>query len=302
VHVASLPDGSDAQGALILLEQLLAQDIDTDDEGQYEIKRGVAKDRVISTVDPEMRHGRKSASRRVDGYKGHVSVDTESELVTEVIVTPANVYDGEAVEPLLDKQAVHHGMVPRAVVGDQSVIDGERRRTLVERNIEAVGKVSTQRPGGRYAKADFDVDLEKGTVTCPAGHTVSESKGRRDQRGGVWQVFEFPRQLCQGCPQRNLCTTAQRTGRTVRLSPQEPLLQVARKEQETETFRERYNHARSTVERIISHLVRHGFREGRYIGVAKTRFQALWSAAAVNLQRLMGLIGGRKGEQVLAIA
>jgi IS5 family transposase len=287
---------------LVLLEQILTQDIDTDDDGQHEIKQGVAKDRVISTVDPEMRHGRKSASKRFDGYKGHVAVDTDSELVTEVAVTPANVYDGEAVEPLLDNEATHHDMVPQAVVGDQSVIDGERRRILAERKIEAVGKVAIQRPGGRYAKADFDVDLERGTVRCPAGHTVREGKERRDKQGRVGLLFTFPRQRCQDCPQRDQCTTAQRTGRTVRLHPQEALLQAARKEQEKEGFKERYSHPRATVERVISHLVRHGFRQARYFGLAKTLFQALWSAAAVNLQRLMGLMSGRKGEQALNMA
>lgn len=302
VEIASLPDGSDAQGALVLLEQILAQDIDTDDEGQHEIKQGVAKDRVISTVDPEMRHGRKSASKRFDGYKGHVAVDTESELVTEVAVTPANVYDGEAVEPLLDNEATHHDIVPQTVVGDQSVIDGERRRILADREIEAVGKVAIQRPGGRYAKADFDVDLEQGTVRCPAGHIVDEGNEWRDEQGRVWQRFAFPRQLCQDCAQRDQCTKAQRTGRTVTLHPQEALLQAAREEQEKEGFHERYCHPRSMVERVISHLVRHGFRQARYFGLAKTLFQALWSAAAVNLQRLMGLISSRKEEQALKIA
>ena len=292
----------EAQGALILLEQILAQDVDTDDEGQYEIKQGVAKDRVISTVDPEMRHGRKSASKRIDGFKGHVSVDSGIEWVTEVVVTAANVYDGEAVEPLLDNQAIHNAMAPRAVVGDQSVIDAERRRALVEREIEAVGKVGIHRPGGRYAKADFDVDLEKGTVTCPAGHMVSQSRGKRDKKGRVWQVFEFPRQQCQSCSLRDRCTTAQRTGRTVRLHPEEALLQAAREEQQKSDFRKRFTQARSTVERVISRLVRHGFRQARYIGIAKTLFQALWSAASVNLQRLMSLMSDPKEQKALRAA
>jgi len=301
-HKASLPDSSDARGALALLEQVLAQDIEINDAGQYEIRQGVAKDRVISTVDPEMRHGRKSASVRFDGYKGNVSVEPKSGLITEVVVTPANAYDGEAVEPLLDGQAAHNGLAPRAVVGDQSVVDPERRRALAARDIEAVGKVGIHRPGGRYAKADFDVDLQEGTVTCPAGHTVTQSRGKTDEKGRVWQLFEFPRRLCQGCPRRGRCTTAQRTGRTVRLHPQEALLQSARQEQRTNAFRERYNQARSTVERIISHLVRHGFRQARYFGEAKTLLQALWSSAAVNLQRVMNLICEQKEQQAQGIA
>ena len=301
IETTSIPDGSDAQGALALLEQILAQDIDTDDDGQHEIKQGVAKDRVISTVDPEMRHGRKSSSKRFDGYKGHVSVDTDSELVTEVTVTPANVYDAEAVEPLLDNEAAHHDIKPKTVVGDQSVIDAERRRILAEREIEAVGKVPIRRPGGRYAKADFDIDLDQGTVTCPAGHTVDKSKAQRDKKGRVGRCFTFPRQLCHDCPLREQCTTAEQTGRTVTLNPQEALLQAALEKQNQEDFRDRYCYPRSTVERVIGHLTRHGFRHARYLGEAKTLLQAFWSAAAVNLQKLMGFLSDGKGEQAIGM-
>ena len=82
----------------------------------------------------------------------------------------------------------------------------------------------------------------------------------------------------------------------------EDLRQDALLVQQTTGFLERYHHARSTVERVIAHLVRHGFRQGRYFGIEKTLFQALWSAAAVNLQRLRGLISERDGQQALGAA
>jgi transposase len=258
-RAARLPEGSEAQGAQALLEQILAQDI-TDDDGQPTIRRGVATDRVISTVDPEMRHGRKSASTRFDGYKGHIAADPESELITEVTVTPANTYDGEAV-----------------------------------------GKVPTHRPEGRYAKADFAVDVAAGSVTCPAGHTVRESRAKVDGAGATWRVFTFPREVCAGCPRRAPCTTATRTGRTISLHPDEAVLQEALARQQSPGFRKRYHRARATVERIISHLTRHGLRQGRYVGRAKALFQALWVAAAVNLQWLMGLICARDGAKALGM-
>lgn len=50
----------------------------------------MAKDRRISLEDAEMRHGRKSRSVRVDGYKRHVCRDLDSGLVVAVGITPAN--------------------------------------------------------------------------------------------------------------------------------------------------------------------------------------------------------------------
>jgi hypothetical protein len=51
------------------LEQLLLQDIECREDGAR-LKQGVSPDRVVSVHDPEMRHGRKSATRRFDGHKG----------------------------------------------------------------------------------------------------------------------------------------------------------------------------------------------------------------------------------------
>ena len=301
-QTASIPAGSEAEGALVLLKQVLAQDIGTDSEGLHEIKQGVAKDRVISTVDPEMRHGRKSASRRMDGYKKHMAGDPVTELITEVVITPANTYDGDAVEPLLDAMALHNGLVPKAVVGDQSVIDPDRRAALLKRGIEPVGKVGSHRSDGLYGKTDFGLDLENERVTCPGGHITSRFWTTTDAKGRSRQVYYFPREQCHKCPLRSRCTKAKTTGRTISIHPLESILQAARKEQETEAFKERYNLARSTNERMVGHVVRHGMRQGRYFGHVKTQFQALWTCAAVNMHRLMTLICARDGTQALSMA
>ncbi len=88
--------------ALELLARILGQDIEEGDDGIFRIVRGVARDRIISTVDPESRHGHKTQSRSFDGYKGHVAIDPDSELITATCVTPGNVGDGEVVGELLD--------------------------------------------------------------------------------------------------------------------------------------------------------------------------------------------------------
>ena len=54
-----------------------------------QLKDGVSRDRIPSVHDPEMRHGRKSSSKRFDGHKAAVVVDTDSQLVTAVTSCPA---------------------------------------------------------------------------------------------------------------------------------------------------------------------------------------------------------------------
>ena len=76
--------------AATLLGTVLGQDLDRDETGVFRIARRVAKDRVISTVDPETRHGHKTAARGFDGYKGHVGIDPDSEIITATTVTAGN--------------------------------------------------------------------------------------------------------------------------------------------------------------------------------------------------------------------
>lgn len=92
-----------------LLATVIGQDIHTREDGTFVIARRVAPDRVISAVDVEARHGHKTTSQRFDGYKGHIAVDPDSEIITNTAVTPANTADAEATDELLDDCAANPG-------------------------------------------------------------------------------------------------------------------------------------------------------------------------------------------------
>ena len=80
--------------AATLVAAVVGQDLEQRDDGMFRIARRVAKDRVISIVDPEARHGHKTAARGFDGYKGHIAIDPDSEIITATTVTAGNVADG----------------------------------------------------------------------------------------------------------------------------------------------------------------------------------------------------------------
>lgn len=87
----ALPDTRAATGAqaLAAAHQVRDQDITTTEAGAPTLRQGVAKDRRISIEDEEMRHGRKSKSQLIDGYKRHVLRDLDSGLVRAVGLTRA---------------------------------------------------------------------------------------------------------------------------------------------------------------------------------------------------------------------
>src|SRR5512132_150206 len=104
------------KAAAVVLAAVVGQDLDEGEDGVLRIARRVAKDRVISTVDPHARHGHKTAARGFDGYKGHVSVDPDSELICATTVTAGNVGDAAAAAALLagDLDAPEPEPEPRA--------------------------------------------------------------------------------------------------------------------------------------------------------------------------------------------
>ena len=88
--------------AVELLATVLGQDLETTDDGVFRIARRVAKDRVISTVDSEARHGHKTSARGFDGYKGSVAIDPDSEIITDTTVSAGNAGDVSVAADLID--------------------------------------------------------------------------------------------------------------------------------------------------------------------------------------------------------
>src|SRR5690606_17572584 len=113
------------------------------------------------------------------------------------------------------------------VLGDSAYGTGELRHHLSERDMTAVIKPPPLRPAGEggYTLADFTIDETAGTVTCPAGITVTITARRNARFGG----------RCDDCALRTRCTTATR-GRIIALHPHHRLLAAARGFAATDAF------------------------------------------------------------------
>src|SRR5262245_4475193 len=87
-HPAPVAVAPQVAASLAVAEQVCTQDITAAPHGTPALRQGVAAERRISVEDAEMRHGRKSRSLLVDGYKRHVLPDLDSRLIVAVGVTP----------------------------------------------------------------------------------------------------------------------------------------------------------------------------------------------------------------------
>lgn len=309
--------------AAALLATVVGQDLDQDlDDGVFRIARRVARDRVISTVDPQARHGHKTSARGFDGYKGHVAIDPDSEIITATGVTPGNTGDAAAAADLLagdlpgiavgeelrhrdgdadGSEVAQAGPAEQSgsaaaggsggcglvdVYGDAAYGAGELLKGLEQAGAGIHTKVQPPTaPGGRLSKDRFDVDLGAGTVTCPHGSTA---RIRRDKHGDGTASFG---PACADCPLRAQCTTAA-GGRTITVGRHEQRLTRVRAVQRDPAWRADYRATRPKVERKIGHLMRrkHGGRRARVRGRPKVAADFALLAAAVNLARL-GMLG-----------
>jgi len=262
-----------------LLRELIGQDFDIDEDGVPRLHRGTRSDRVSSTVDPEMRDGRKSRHQRFDGFELSAAVtNTPEPLITAVDVAPASWPDGPRAKQLVDAQPPARR--PSRVLGDTAYGIGPVRAELAERGVDVLAPLppAAVKPG-RLAKRDFQIDPAAGTVTCPAGQLAAirtEPKGARRAR--------FAKAGCNRCALRDRCIEPVRGSKSVLIAPDEELLIAARHALDDPATAEHLRRTRPRVERLLGLLVhRYSARKSRYIATRKAHLQAAWTAALVNL-------------------
>jgi hypothetical protein len=260
-----------------LLRDLIGQDFDVDQDGVPRLHVGTRQGRIISTVDPEMRHGRKSSSQRFDGYKLHAtSTGGETPLITAIEITAASEQDGPQAPTLVDQQPAHRR--PRRLLGDTAYGTGPVRSDLAERHVDVLAPVPEAPVAeGRLGKRDFAIDLDAATVTCPAGHTASIATTPRGDRRALFRV------TCRDCLLRPRCLGSN-AYKKIEILPDEALLATARRALDDHATAEHLRRTRPRIERLLGLLThRYQARQSRYIGSKKSRLQAAWTAALVNL-------------------
>lgn len=261
------------------LEQIKKQDLEPDPDspgGGPRIKRGVAKDRLISVTDKEMRHGRKNKNKVFNGYKRHLAADLDTELIHAVAVTPANVQEQDAAAPI-------KALIEAAgfSISELYIDRGYLSSPVVPALLAAGGEVicrpwASTRPGF-FSKLDFHFDLRANTVTCPAGVEQPFEEGTQ-----VW----FPPELCGVCPLRAECTTSGvGKGRTLRLAEDERFQEQLRRNLRSAKGRAKLRR-RTRIEHRLAGLSRRSGTHARYRGVRKNEFALRRTAAVLNLEVL----------------
>jgi IS5 family transposase len=273
----------DDQAQLIGLLALVAgQDVEPDPDapaGSWRIERGVAKHRVISTVDPESRHMHKSRSVYRDGYKAHVAVEPDTGIITACDLTPANEGDGPTGVELLAGEPAGID-----VLADSAYGSGDTLAALDTAELNPVIKPwplhrNPNLGDDQFVRDDFTIDYQQRLVTCPNGVTTHITDAGTATFGAK----------CRGCPVRSRCTSAT-DGKTFTVTEHDQLLAENRARWRNDPdLVASYRQHRPLVERTIAWLVANGNRRVRFIGVETNQLGLSLRAGALNLRRLINL-------------
>jgi len=252
--------------AMAQMRRLVEQDIDLTEDGKATIRRGVAKDRQCSVVDPEMRHGRKSKSNLFNGYKVHVAAEPSSGMLTAIETTEGSLYDGAATAMILDQTS------PAIMGGDNAYAAAEHRAAALAQGTAILTPTSEAKP---YDKDNFALDEVAGTVTCPAGETATIGKGGK---------VKFSAKICGICPVHDECNHSGK-GRTLTISPHEALQRNLRMAARSGVWDD-FLRLRCKIEHSIAHFIKWAGRKGRFFGIRKTGMQMVFGAIGHNLDKL----------------
>jgi transposase len=273
--LATAPAGHDdpqVADSVAAAQEVRAQDVTTV-AGTPALRQGVASDRRIGIEDAEMRHGRKSRSQLVNGYKRHVLRDLDSGLVPAVGLTPANAPEASVTEAITADLAAQH-LTLRELAIDRAYLPS----TLVRdrpADLAISCKAWPVRTGPHFPKTAFTLDWDQGTIHCPNGAALPFTPGG---------VVQFPAATCAACPLQARCTSSAH-GRTVRLHPDERLVQELRERQQTAAGRAGLRE-RVAVEHTLAHVGRWQGARARYRGQRKNLFDLRRVAVVHNLHVL----------------
>jgi hypothetical protein len=252
------------------------QDLERTAAGSIAIRQGVAADRRISIEDAQMRHGRKSKSKRFDGYKQHIARDLDGPAIVACAVTPANRPEEEGAAPIAE-DIEHQGFTIAEAHIDRAYVNSPVVAAVMENGGKVFAKPWAQRAlrPGMFSKADFRIDLRAGTVTCPAGEVELFEPGT---------TVHFDPEVCGACPLRSSCTLAATgKGRSITIAADEASQKRFRQLQTSRAGRAALRE-RTAVEHSLAHIAARQGSTARYRGVRKNEFDLRRLAAIQNLE------------------
>lgn len=250
-------------------------------------------DKIISCVDPDSRVAHKSRNVRKAGYKNHIIVDEDSEIILASEQTPFNVGDEKKLTDLVEKVQSNFGITPDEVSADKVYGTINNRAYLKDSNI-ITNIAFPDTSEIEYTKFDismFHVSEDMQSAECPNRLLTKDyriCKNKKEVR------FKFPKEACSQCPLRTQCLSPndleKNRGRSIEISIRYDAVTRDINRNITKEFEVAIN-KRYIVERRFATLVRnHGLRRSRYLRIKGAKVHITMANIACNIVRMVSLL------------
>ncbi|WP_373482003.1 IS1182 family transposase, partial [Acetobacterium sp.] len=257
------------------------------------------KDKIVSIVDPDARVAHKSKGTVKKGYKDHIIIDEDSEIILASSQTPFNVGDGKKLQELIQKTETQVGLKPKELSADKAYGETENRAFLKDNTIIsniAFYEEST-RENDYFKMKDFIFSDDFKTVTCPNGKSTEYFKIKHEKaHNRDMKDFQFDAKDCSQCPLIEKCIYRLKNGKyhqksrhvTVYLRHDAVLIDKARVS--TPEFTIAYNKRYKIERRFATMVLNHGLRRCRYIKLRGAKIHITLANLACNIVRMVSLL------------
>jgi transposase len=258
-----------------------------------------SKDKIVSVVDPEARIAHKSPGNIKRGYKDHIIVDEDSEIILGSVQTPFNIGDEKKLQELVEKVEQELKIKPEEITADKVYGTTDNRAYLKDNEI--ISNIAFYKESSReqnyYGLKDFNISDSLDSVICPNGITTEKyimiySKSYKKD----FKRFKFDKKICSQCPLRDQCLYKDKNGKLLRSARivDVPIRYDAilsdMKRNESQEFEEASN-KRFKVERRFATMVRnHGLRRCRYLRLKGAKIHITLANMACNIIRMVNLL------------
>lgn len=252
-------------------------------------------EKLALSKDEDAKTGHKTYDTSFFGYKTHIAM-TEERIITAATVTSGEKHDGKQLQELVEKSNAA-GIEVEEVIGDAAYSEKENLQFAEKENIKLISKLSnTVTHGNKRSSGEFEYNKDAGRYVCRAGHmsikkvSTRPKKHAKDGSGTVESYF-FDVGKCKSCPHKEGCYKDGAKTKSYSVSIKTHTHQKHMEFQETEYFKERARE-RYKIEAKNSELKhRHGYDTASSSGLIGMELQGAVTIFAVNLKRILKLIG-----------
>jgi transposase len=259
------------------------------------------KDKIVSVVDPEARVAHKSPGNIKRGYKDHILVDEDSEIILSSVQTPFNIGDEKKLKELIEKVESNFEIKPQEISADKVYGTTDNRAYLKDNEITA--NIAFYNESSKELKyfglKDFEISEDVNSAKCPNGmiSTIFNIVSYKDrQREKEYKVFKFDRKNCDNCKFKDKCLAKDKNGKFTRRSRDldvpiryDAILNDLHRVT-TREFELAYN-MRYKVERRFATMVRnHGLRRCRFLKLKWSKIHIIMANIVCNIVRMINIL------------